>query len=82
MRNILFSMADTCNLGGTCGFMAKVMSFWNGLGYHVQIGVQLLSVLLMFLLLSKLFSCKTKANCNQGCKCGCGDVCNCKEKSK
>ena len=78
MHNVLLNMADSCNGQGVCGFMEKITSFWTGLGVHVQISMQLLSVLLLFLVLSKLFSCKVSTSCSQGCKCGCGIDCTCK----
>lgn len=79
MRNVLLSMADNCNQQGICGVVSKITSFWNGLGVHVQIGMQLLSLLLVFLVLSKLFACQAKNSCVQGCSCGCGQECNCKK---
>jgi len=79
MRNIILSMADNCSNQGVCGVMGKIASFWNGLGVHAQIGFQLLTMLLLFFVLSKLFACQAKDSCLQGCKCGCGQECTCKK---
>lgn len=64
------------------GLSAKTITFWNNLGVNVQIGMQLFSLLMMFFVLSRLFACKTKNSCWQGCKCGCGEACDCKVDSK
>lgn len=78
MHNVLFSMADCCNQQSSCGFFAKWMSCWAGLGANIQIGIQLALLLLVFFVLTKLFACKAQTSCTQGCKCGCGESCNCK----
>lgn len=80
MKSLILSTFESS--GFFCELSAKVVAFWSSLGVHVQISMQLLSLLLVFLALSKLFACQAKTSCVQGCKCGCGEECNCKKEDE
>lgn len=77
MSNLLLnSLPDSCSVDGGCGFVAKVMSYWNQLSSNVQLAAELTAILVVFYVLVKLFSCCKKPSNSVGEKKQCSSGCS------